>query len=74
MAILGSELVRMTREEVERLFSQVCGICNQPIDVNDPHPPEIYKGEPAHSDCYFFKLSEEFENYPIGRVHVIPRR
>ncbi|VVB77979.1 Uncharacterised protein [uncultured archaeon] len=74
MAMSGNELVKLTTEEIERLFSPACGLCDQPINLSDPHPPEIYLGQEVHSDCYFEKLSNELEKYPMGRTHIIPRR
>ena len=67
MPIKGEDFVKLTDEEMEKLFSipnQNCGICNKPIKHSeniqyirdDRNPNEV---QLTHEDCYFDKFYDE---------------
>ncbi|MBI5803638.1 hypothetical protein HY450_00170 [Candidatus Pacearchaeota archaeon] len=64
MAILAEKFMKMSLDEIARLFpSQKCE-CGA---VMEEHPDEQYaiSGKPVCSDCYFSALGKEIERHPI---------
>lgn len=54
------------------LYEMKCAICNEEIDPRkelDGHPVYIredFTDKPVHGDCYYDRLGELVEKYPIG--------
>jgi hypothetical protein len=67
MAIKGTDLVRMTDDDLLKLCSPArCKVCH-----DDLHESTTGIRGNKCSDCYFKELGEEVELYPIGipRLH-----
>jgi len=50
----------------------LCGICAEPMTESDKHDPQgpqsVQKGGksvPVHADCYFDRLADAVEDFPI---------
>ncbi len=75
MAISGEDLVKMTTEEIRRIFGEDnCPRCNHPFDTHHDEIQYISNGVPVCSDCYFEEFGRELDKYPIGHPNTTGAR
>ena len=71
MMTLEEFLARFKAGYIPSSDPSICELCTLPITgIEDKMEPQFYSGKWVHADCYFDKLSDLIEEYPIRTPRV----